>query len=328
LFVTTSGRIKILDFGLARLHDSVPSDFKTRTGLALGTLPYMAPEQALGKRAEIDGRADLFSLGATAFRILSGKKIHQADSEAELLLAMASKAAPPLASVAPELPAPVCAVIDLALAFSRDARYPDARTMQADVRAVRAGEPPPYASRRTAAREQATQLNLPAAVANGALAAFAAAAPAPSAPAPSARFAAVPASHRSVPPTLHELPATPAVPTAPSVSAGSGRTQMPAGKNEQQLLLWLAVAFVGLLGLIAAWMLLGGTSASDTVTVQSSENEEPPPAEEDDASSAVERRSPALSSESEPRVPETSTQKPIRRVEGRGRKKPRGKRDD
>jgi serine/threonine-protein kinase len=162
LFVTNEGRIKILDFGLARMMDDVPGDFKTRTGMALGTLPYMAPEQALGRRSEIDGRVDLFALGATAFRILAGRKVHEADSEAELLIAMASKPAPPLASAAPGTPPDLCAIIDLSLAFSREARYPDARTMQADVRAVREGAAPPYASSQNAAREESTRLDMPA----------------------------------------------------------------------------------------------------------------------------------------------------------------------
>ncbi len=145
LFVCSDGRVEVLDFGLARMLDEVPGDFKTRTGLALGTLPYMAPEQALGRRAQLDGRADIFALGATAFRILARRKVHEADSEAELLMAMATQPAPPLASVATDVPRDVCAIVDLALAFNKDARYPDARTMQADVRAALAGQPPPYA---------------------------------------------------------------------------------------------------------------------------------------------------------------------------------------
>jgi len=148
LFIASDERIKVLDFGLARLLDAVPGDFKTRSGAALGTFPYMAPEQALGRREEIDGRADLFSLGATAFRILAQRKVHEADSDAELLMAMASKAAPSLRGVAPHVPAIVAQVIDVSLAFAKQARYPDARTMQTDVRAVRRGEPPPYATMR------------------------------------------------------------------------------------------------------------------------------------------------------------------------------------
>ena len=157
LFVTGEGRIKILDFGLARLAESAPGEHRTRTGLALGTLPYMAPEQALGRRDEIDGRVDLFALGATLFRILSGRRVHEALSEAELLMAMASKPASPLASVAPRVPEDVCRIVDLALAFSRDARYPDASTMQNDVRAVRAGQRPEYAVSRLSQREEKTR---------------------------------------------------------------------------------------------------------------------------------------------------------------------------
>jgi serine/threonine protein kinase len=157
LFVTSEGRIKILDFGLARLLDGVPGEHRTRTGVALGTLAYMAPEQALGRRAEIDGRVDVFALGATMFRILAGRRVHEAESEAELLMAMASRPAPPLATVAPGIPEPVCSVVDLSLAFSRDARYPDARTMLADIRALRAGGLPPYATARFAARDEATR---------------------------------------------------------------------------------------------------------------------------------------------------------------------------
>jgi serine/threonine-protein kinase len=144
LFVTTDGRVKVLDFGMARMTEGAPGDYRTRTGMALGTLPYMAPEQALGLSRDIDGRADLFALGATAFRILAGRHVHETESEAELLMAMASKPAPRLSTVAPAVPADVCAVVDLALAFSRDARYPDARTMLRDVRALKAAERPPY----------------------------------------------------------------------------------------------------------------------------------------------------------------------------------------
>ncbi|MGC4066025.1 MAG: protein kinase [Polyangiaceae bacterium] len=99
LFLTREGRIKVLDFGLARLLEDGPTSFRTRTGAALGTLPYMAPEQALGRRNEVDARTDLFALGATAFRLLAGRKIHEAPSEAELLMRMASEPAPPVDSV-------------------------------------------------------------------------------------------------------------------------------------------------------------------------------------------------------------------------------------
>ena len=162
LFVTLDGRIKVLDFGLARLLDGVPGRQQTRTGVALGTLAYMAPEQALGRRGEIDGRVDVFALGATMFRVLSGRGVHEAESEAELLMAMASRPAPPLTSLVPSAPAGVAAVVDLALAFSRDARYPDARTMLNDLRALRESGSPPYATARLASRDERTRPEQPA----------------------------------------------------------------------------------------------------------------------------------------------------------------------
>jgi serine/threonine-protein kinase len=161
IFVTNDRHAKILDFGIARVLDDVPQAFKTRTGLALGTVPYMAPEQALGRRGEVDGRSDLFALGALLFRILSGRRIHDEKSEAELLVAMATRPAPSLASVAPNVPAPVSAVVDIALAFSRDARYPDARTMQKDVQALLSSHRPPYATAHTSKREASTRMDNP-----------------------------------------------------------------------------------------------------------------------------------------------------------------------
>jgi serine/threonine-protein kinase len=158
VFLTKDGRVKVLDFGIARVLDDVPSDFKTRTGMTLGTIPYMAPEQALGRRGQVDGRTDLFALGALLFRVLAGRRIHEAPSEAELLVAMATEPAPKLREVAPNVPRAVCAVVDMALAFSREARYPDARTMQEDVRAVLAGLSPPHATSARGVRDAATRI--------------------------------------------------------------------------------------------------------------------------------------------------------------------------
>jgi serine/threonine-protein kinase len=145
IFLANDGRVKLLDFGIARVADAMPSSFKTKMGTALGTAPYMAPEQALGKLSEVDGRSDLFAVGATMFRLLARRRIHEAPSDAELLVAMATKPAPPLASVAPSVPPHVCTLVDRALAYLAERRYPDAATMQRDLRAVRAGEPPPHA---------------------------------------------------------------------------------------------------------------------------------------------------------------------------------------
>ncbi|WP_437681085.1 serine/threonine-protein kinase [Sorangium sp. So ce131] len=139
-------RIKVLDFGLARIRqDSSLQGELTKMGLVLGTTPYMPPEQAKGR--DIDPRADLFAVGATMFRLIAGHHVHEASTDFDLLLKMGKEPAPPLATRSPTTPRDVCLVVDRALAFDRDQRYPDAREMLGDVRALLRGEPPPYASR-------------------------------------------------------------------------------------------------------------------------------------------------------------------------------------
>ncbi len=144
LFVQTDGRLTVRDFGIARVRAGALTKLHPRVGATLGTAPYMPPEQIRG--VEIDARADLFAVGATMFRIIARRRVHEAASEGELLVKMASQQAPPLGSVAPDTPRDVCLVVDRALMFDRALRYPDALTMQADVRALREGRPPPYAT--------------------------------------------------------------------------------------------------------------------------------------------------------------------------------------
>ncbi len=76
LFVTRDGRLKVLDFGIARMKEG-GSGLKTRTGAVLGTTSYMAPEQILGRN--VDGRADLYAVGATMFTVLANRRVHDDD---------------------------------------------------------------------------------------------------------------------------------------------------------------------------------------------------------------------------------------------------------
>jgi serine/threonine protein kinase len=140
LFILKDGRLKVLDFGIARMREGAPKTLHTRTGAMLGTLTYMAPEQVRG--GAIDARADIFAVGATMFRLITNRRLHEGRSEADLLVKMAMEPAPSLSSVAPATPREVCLIVDRALAFDREQRYPDAAAMQSDVRGARAGAAP------------------------------------------------------------------------------------------------------------------------------------------------------------------------------------------
>ncbi len=72
LVLTRSGVLKILDLGLARLHEVGAGPEFTPTGSAVGTYDYLAPEQALAS-SQVDGRADIYSLGCTLFKLLTGR---------------------------------------------------------------------------------------------------------------------------------------------------------------------------------------------------------------------------------------------------------------
>jgi serine/threonine protein kinase len=126
VFLKGDGTLKILDFGIAR----VAHEEAAQGGLA-GTPAFMPPEQALGDfMGPIDGRADLWAAGATMFTLLTGRYVHDASRTTEFLTSTATKAAPRLQEVAPDMPHAVAAVIDKALAYDRENRFFDAREMR------------------------------------------------------------------------------------------------------------------------------------------------------------------------------------------------------
>ncbi len=128
LFLTRDGKVKVLDFGLARPREGSPTE--TRTGAVFGTPAFMAPEQALGKTSEVDAQSDLWAVGATAFLLLTGRLVHQAKTTEETLVLAATQAALPTGSVDPGVPAAIARVVDRALAFHKADRWPSARAMR------------------------------------------------------------------------------------------------------------------------------------------------------------------------------------------------------
>src|SRR5262249_27814035 len=117
VFVTRTGGIKLLDFGIASLRELSLGARQTRAGKALGTPAFMAPEQARGSWDDVDARADLWSVGATMFRLLTGHTVHQAQDDRELVQTACTRPAASLAESRPDLPAALVTLVDRALAF-------------------------------------------------------------------------------------------------------------------------------------------------------------------------------------------------------------------
>ena len=128
LFITNEGEIKVLDFGVAQMRDATSE--RTATGTALGTPAYMSPEQAMGLVDQLDGRADLFSVGAMMHALITGHRINNGRTEQEALVMAATKPVPSVARLAPHLPIELIKCIDKALAWDRRNRFQDAREMQ------------------------------------------------------------------------------------------------------------------------------------------------------------------------------------------------------
>jgi eukaryotic-like serine/threonine-protein kinase len=130
VFVMDGGQIKLIDFGVARAAGQ--GGELTQAGSALGTPAYMAPEQAMGNPA-LDGRADIFSVGAILHLLLTGKRLHEGRSDQEALVLAATRPAPSLARSAPELPAEVVALVDRALAWDPRNRFQTAYEMRLQI---------------------------------------------------------------------------------------------------------------------------------------------------------------------------------------------------
>jgi eukaryotic-like serine/threonine-protein kinase len=135
IFLCRDGKVRVLDFGIARLTQAgAPST--TQSGFVLGTPAFMAPEQALAKADEIDATTDLWSVGATMFMLLTGRPIHGGDTINEVLVRAATQRAPSLRELLPSVPSVVASVVDRAVAFEKRDRFPDAVSFQDAVRSA------------------------------------------------------------------------------------------------------------------------------------------------------------------------------------------------
>jgi serine/threonine-protein kinase len=120
IMLTEKGHVKVTDFGIARLT----SADSTQTGVILGTPNYMSPEQVLGKK--LDGRSDIFSLGAVFYEMLTGEKPFKSANIGNLMHNIASAKFQPIAELRPDTP-PCCeAIVRRMMTKSRDKRFSSA----------------------------------------------------------------------------------------------------------------------------------------------------------------------------------------------------------
>ena len=140
VMVTADGRVKVLDFGLAKVAGSgdaahggseLPTEMRTREGVVMGTVPYMSPEQVSGR--EVDHRTDIFSLGIILYEIASGRRPFEGSSSAELASAILRDTPPPLGELRSDLPEGLADVVSRALQKDREKRYATAAELLLDL---------------------------------------------------------------------------------------------------------------------------------------------------------------------------------------------------
>jgi eukaryotic-like serine/threonine-protein kinase len=141
LFLTNDGRIKILDFGLAKLkpekeggQTAMQTISATEPGVVLGTMGYMSPEQVRGKAA--DKRSDLFSFGTILYEMLSGQRAFRGDSAADTITAILTKEPPDLSQTNKEIHPGLDRIVRHCLEKNPEERFESARDVAFDLEAL------------------------------------------------------------------------------------------------------------------------------------------------------------------------------------------------
>ena len=158
VMLSSSGALKVVDFGLARLlrmqaetsPEGSTSEWEnslTRPGTTLGTIGYMSPEQAQGR--PVDARSDVFSVGVVFYELLSGKLAFRRDTPIGTVAAIISESLPPLRTIRRDVPRALEALVDRCLAKDAEDRYADAGEIHRALVAIRGGMSRPERSART-----------------------------------------------------------------------------------------------------------------------------------------------------------------------------------
>ena len=137
ILLTASGEAKVADFGIARAVGAMDATSVSKTGMVLGTVGYMSPEQALGEL--VRPQSDLYSLGVVLYEMLTGNLPHEADSPIALAVKHVSEPVRPPKEVNPEIPDGMNALVSGLLAKQAEDRHGNAAEVAEDLRRVRRG---------------------------------------------------------------------------------------------------------------------------------------------------------------------------------------------
>ena len=146
IMISTDGTVKLADMGLARETTDIEAA-QSEVGKAYGTPYYIAPEQIRGK-IDIDGRADIYGLGATLFHMLTGRVPFMAEDSADVMRKHLREKLIPPDHINTSLSAGVSEVIEIMMAKRKEKRYTDIEELLTDLEALREGRPPLQAHKR------------------------------------------------------------------------------------------------------------------------------------------------------------------------------------
>ncbi len=129
IMITPQGRVKIADFGIARMRSS---ESRTQTGVILGSPKYLSPEQVTGQR--VDHRADIFSLGVILYQMITGSTPFNGETVSGLMYQVTNFDPPAPSTVNPQTPLMLDYIVAKALAKTPDSRYESAAELANDLR--------------------------------------------------------------------------------------------------------------------------------------------------------------------------------------------------
>ena len=144
IMIRPDGYVKVLDFGLAKLSepdsaqafaDVSTQNIKTGSGVVIGTVGYMSPEQARGQA--VDARSDIFNLGAVIYEMVAGQRPFAGETPSDSFAAILKVEPAPLSRLAPETPAELERIVSKALRKDREERYQGVKDLLLDLKRLK-----------------------------------------------------------------------------------------------------------------------------------------------------------------------------------------------